>query len=71
MVIPKFNVIYHTMVKLFLASGLGLVRVLKSMYGSQLSQPRCHLGFAHVIVYGQATTSYIGNIVPHCYHAKF
>ena len=41
-----------------LASGLGLVRVLKSVYGSQLAQPRCHLGFAHATVYGQATTSY-------------
>ena len=35
---------------------LGLVRVLKSVFGSQLAQPRCHLGFAHAIVYGQATT---------------
>ena len=45
-----------------LASGLGLVRVLKSVYGSQLAQPRCHLGFTHATVYGQATTSYL-NIV--------
>ena len=33
------------------------VRVLKSVYGSQLAQPHCHLGFAHAIVYGQAITS--------------
>ena len=39
------------------AGPLGLVRVLKSVYGSQLGQPRCHLGFTHAIVYGQATTS--------------
>ena len=43
---------------ILLASLLGLVRVLKSVYGSQLAQPRCHLGFAHATVYGQATTSY-------------
>ena len=36
-----------------------LVRVLKSVYGSQLGQPHYHLGFAHAIVYGQATPSYI------------
>ena len=28
------------------------------MYGSQLGQPRCHLGFTHAIVYGPATTSF-------------
>ena len=36
-------------------SVLGLVRVLKSVYGSQLGQPHCHLGFAHAIVYGRPT----------------
>ena len=35
---------------LLFASGLGLVRVLKSVYGCQLAQPRCHLGFAHAAV---------------------
>ena len=30
---------------LLLASGLWLVRVVKSVYGSQLAQRRCHLGF--------------------------
>ena len=38
---------------LLLASGLGLVylvRVLKYVYGCQLAQPRCHLGFAHATV---------------------
>ena len=50
----KFKVRVRDMVK-----RLGLVRVLKSVYGSQLGQPRCHLGFTHAIVYGQATTSII------------
>ena len=31
--------------RLLLAPGLGLV--LKSVYGSHLAQPLCHLGFAH------------------------
>ena len=46
-----------TMVELLLASRLGLVGVLKSVYGSQLAQPHCHLGFVHAIVYGEATTA--------------
>ena len=32
-----------------LASGLGIVRVQNVVYGSQLAQPRCRLGFAHAI----------------------
>ena len=44
------------MVRLLLA-GLGLVKVLKSVYGSHLAQPRCRLGIAHAIMGGQATTS--------------
>ena len=36
------------MARLLLASGLGLVRLLKSVYGSHAGQPRCRLGFAHV-----------------------
>ena len=49
------------MVRLGLVSWLGLVRVpiLKSVYGSHLAQPRCHLRFEHAIVYGRATTSLI------------
>ena len=47
------NLRLWTTVRLLSASGLGLVRVLKSVYGSQ---PRCHLGFTHATVYGQATT---------------
>ena len=43
------------MVRLLLA--LGLVRVLKSVYGSHSAQSRCHSGFAHATVYGQATMS--------------
>ena len=27
--------------------GLVVVRFIKSVYGSHLAQPRCHLGFAH------------------------
>ena len=39
-------------VRLRLASGLvTLVRVIKSVYGSQLAQTR-HLGLAHAPVYG-------------------
>ena len=42
---------------ILLPSGLGLVRILKSVYGSKFVQPSCHLGFAHAIVYGQASTA--------------
>ena len=35
---------------------LGLIGVLKSVRFPILAQPRCHLSFAHAIVYGQATT---------------
>ena len=43
---------------LFKVMDHGEVIVSIRVYGSQFAQPRCHSGFAHAIVYGQATTSY-------------
>ena len=47
------------------------IRVLKSVYGSQLGQPHCHLGFAHPIVYGQAITSNKIDRAPRPQHLSF
>ena len=57
----KLNVVDHGEVtlRLLLASGQGIVRVMKSVCGSHLAQPRCRLGFAHAIMHGQTTTSNI------------
>ena len=58
-VVDRGEVTVSIRVRVSLASGLGLVTVLKSVYDFQLAQPRYHLGIVHAIVYGQATTSFI------------
>ena len=37
--------------RLLLASGQGIVRIIKSVCGSHLAHLRCRLGFAHAIVH--------------------